>query len=63
MLSSVTGPYGRTLIFSDDGVHITGITDSPGRSFSFAYDENGNLAVITDPAGNSRSFPMMRCII
>lgn len=63
-LASVTSKIGgsiasRSLSFTynvNDPNHVSTVTDSAGRSISFGYDPNHNLARYTDPNGCATTF-------
>lgn len=47
---------GATMTFSYSNGHLSGVTDSAGRTATFSYDENSLLTSITDPKGNVYAF-------
>lgn len=52
LLSSVTGPAGRTLNFSYNAERLlTGLTDPAGRAVTYDYDSSGNLSTVQDVLG------------
>lgn len=52
----VTDPAGRTLSFTLNANHITGLTDPLGRTESFTYDASGNLTDVIDFGGGHWQF-------
>lgn len=57
-LASVKGPFGHTLSFTYDGSHrVTSMTLPDGTNkYSYAYDQNDNLAFVINPDGTAHQF-------
>lgn len=57
LLTTATGPAGRSLNFEyDSNNRLIRITDPAGRTIVFIYDTNGNLSSVQDLNGGSTSF-------
>jgi len=57
LLTSVTGPAGRVLLFTynADG-RLTQAQDPAGRTIAFSYDGDGNLSTVTDVMGFNTTY-------
>ena len=55
-----TGSSAASLAFTYVGSHITAITDSTGRTWTYAYDSAGRLASVTAPLDNAAPLSVVR---
>ena len=55
-LSTVTNPFGRSLVFAYTGDKLTTVTASGGKVFGYLYDAAGRLSSVTYPDNKTRTF-------
>ena len=55
LLATITDPSERQVNLNWENDHLIQITDfdSPNRVINYEYDDNNNMTIVTDPAGNS----------
>lgn len=49
-------PDGSSYTSVFDGMHLTQTTDESGKTRKYTYDKHGEIATVTDPAGNVTSY-------
>jgi RHS repeat-associated protein len=55
-LDTVSDSLGRWIDVTWTGEHVTSVTDHAGRTVSYTYDAQGDLATVTDPGGSVTSY-------
>ena len=55
-LTKVIDTVGREILVTQEGRHITSISDPAGRTLRYAYDSKGNLTHFTDANGGVRVY-------
>ena len=53
---SQIGGYPGSISLTWTGAHVTGASDSAGRSVGYGYDTSGNLIAVTDERGNTSHY-------